>query len=135
MNDVKRYLKEAWETMGPMFLDSVATLPEPKGLCAEGVCEYALGGEPVRKLDGGLEGSGNEKRDPVDDGDGACRMEDVAATVENRCKEQLEERVGASVDANHEPGGSDSANGDKGVFFLFLVFHSLQNNTFESGKI
>ncbi|KAL2955866.1 hypothetical protein AAZX31_18G052100 [Glycine max] len=80
MNEVRVYLKEAWEMMGPSFLETVAATEKKND---EGACDN---------------GSGNGNDDDHDDG--AC-MEDVAMHYENQ--EPLEE----SVDANQEVGGSD----------------------------
>ncbi|KAK7305531.1 hypothetical protein VNO77_43437 [Canavalia gladiata] len=103
LNEVRGYLKEAWEVMGPSFLDSVAALSKAKGLCPKRVCETALGGESLRKHEGptkekGESVSGVDSSDDNNDNanandhddDGAC-MEDVALQNENQ--EQLEERV------------------------------------------
>lgn len=137
LSEVKVYLKEAWEIMGPSFLESVAVMAKAKGLRLQGVCEFGFGGEPVRKRDGGVEGSRKEGREFVggdrseledddnenddeeddDDDDDACCMED-----ENQGKEEdLEERVGASVDLNQEL----PAEGEKGLF----CFNPLKNNS------
>ncbi|XP_061356953.1 uncharacterized protein LOC133301342 isoform X2 [Gastrolobium bilobum] len=128
LKKVKVYLNEAWEIMGPSFLDSVATLSKANGLRPEGVCEYALGDESMGKRDGGMEGSAKERRDSVggdrsdsdndNDDDDACCMQNVAVTGEVQGKEQLEERVGASVDTNQEVGGLDlPTQGNKGLDF------------------
>ncbi|RDY07523.1 hypothetical protein CR513_08353, partial [Mucuna pruriens] len=79
LNEVRAYLKEAWETMGPSFLESVAALSKAKG-------------------DGD-----NDNDDDDDDYDGAC-MEDVAMHDENEGMEQLDERVVA----NNKVGGCAS---------------------------
>ncbi|XP_027190658.1 uncharacterized protein [Cicer arietinum] len=119
MNEVKRYLKEAWGLMGPSFLDSMASFSKAKDSRPEGVCEIASGGEMLRKRDDlGKEkmyyvGDGDDKNDNdnvVDDSD-----DDVAEVSENLGDEQLEERVGTSVDPNQEVGGCDSLKGDKEI--------------------
>ncbi|CAL0334750.1 unnamed protein product [Lupinus luteus] len=112
-NEVKVYLNEAWEGMGPSFLDSAEAMAKAKGF------GFDFGGESVMNHDGGLEflanvdGNDNDNRnhnsDVVDDSDndndnhnndghGACLVEN-----ENQSNEkELEERVGASIDLNHQ---------------------------------
>ncbi|KAK7302109.1 hypothetical protein RJT34_12989 [Clitoria ternatea] len=127
LNEVGVFLQEAWELMGPTFLDSVAAMS--KGLCPERVCQFALGGEVIGKREVGLEGSRTERRDSVGGGyqsvngndnfnndddddnsngddaynDEACCMEDGAVQDENQGRKQLEERV----EENEEVGRSD----------------------------
>lgn len=97
MNEVRVYLKEAWEMMGPSFLETVAATEKKND---EGACDN---------------GSGNGNDDDHDDG--AC-MEDVAMHYENQ--EPLEE----SVDANQEVGGSDlTPQRDKGGFFILFIYN------------
>ncbi|CAK8566086.1 unnamed protein product [Lathyrus sativus] len=135
MHEVKRFLKDAWQVMGPSFLDSMAMSCKGNGLRPEGVCGIASGNEKLRKSDGRLESSGKEKmcsvgddnNDNVDgDGDdddvvamgenqGDGDDDDVAAMGENHGDERLEERVGTTVDANQEVGGCDSSNVDKEI--------------------
>ncbi|CAL0301348.1 unnamed protein product [Lupinus luteus] len=130
LNEVKVYLKEAWEILGPSFLDSVAVMAKAKGL------RFDFGRESVGNHNAGLEVSNGgdvnnhdndnddannhdnddaNNRDNDDlknhdnDGDasnddndgydnGACCEEDKNAGKED----DLEERVGASVDLNHD---------------------------------
>jgi len=76
--EVKRFLKEAWGSMGDSFLDLIAMVSNGNGLCPGGVCENAAEGS--RRL---LEGLGKEKvNDDVDD--------DVAMG-ENHGNRELEE--------------------------------------------
>ncbi|CAL5202674.1 unnamed protein product [Lathyrus oleraceus] len=120
MNEVNRFLKDAWQIMGPSFLDSMALSSKGNGLRPEGVCGIASGSEKLRKSDGRLESSGKEKmcsvgddnNDNVDD-DGDGDDDDVAVMGENHGNKRLEDRVGTSVDANQEVGGCDSSNVDK----------------------
>ncbi|OIV95654.1 hypothetical protein TanjilG_01448 [Lupinus angustifolius] len=53
LNEVNVYLKEAWEILGPSFLDSVAAMAKAKGL------HFDFGGESVGNRNGGLEVSAN----------------------------------------------------------------------------
>ncbi|PNX90783.1 hypothetical protein L195_g046910, partial [Trifolium pratense] len=63
MNEMKRFLKEAWETIGLSYIDSVETVSVGNGLRHEGVCENASasGSEVSKKCDGRLEGLEKEK--------------------------------------------------------------------------
>ncbi|XP_019418990.1 PREDICTED: uncharacterized protein LOC109329694 isoform X2 [Lupinus angustifolius] len=121
LNEVNVYLKEAWEILGPSFLDSVAAMAKAKGL------HFDFGGESVGNRNGGLEVSanvdgndddannhdnGNDNDDANNhdnDGDasnhdndgydgGACHKEDKNLDKED----DSEERVGAFVDLNHD---------------------------------
>ena len=134
-NEVRVYLKEAWGTMGPSFLDSVAAMSKKKkekrkekkkkGLrsavvaegCPEGVCGNASGAEPVRErgerrdlVGGDNHNDNHNNNDDDDDGGGACCMEGVIMNGGNEGKEQLEERgdlVGGDndVDVHDDDGG------------------------------
>jgi hypothetical protein len=128
MNEMKRFLKEAWGGIGLSYIDSMAMISNGNGLRPEGVCEIASGSEVSKKSDGRLEGLGKEKMNSVgdnenenknvkDDGD---HDSDVATMSENHGNEQLEDRVGTSYDANQEVGGCHSSKGDKGAFFILL---------------
>ncbi|XP_019418992.1 PREDICTED: uncharacterized protein LOC109329694 isoform X4 [Lupinus angustifolius] len=111
LNEVNVYLKEAWEILGPSFLDSVAAMAKAKGL------HFDFGGESVGNRNGGLEVSANvdgndddaNNHDNDNDGDasshdndgydgGACHKEDKNLDKED----DSEERVGAFVDLNHD---------------------------------
>ncbi|XP_027335759.1 uncharacterized protein LOC113849788 isoform X2 [Abrus precatorius] len=70
LKEVRGFLEEAWEMMGPSFLDSVGALSKGKGLCPEGVCEIALSVEALRKREGELEGSRKEKKESFGGGGG-----------------------------------------------------------------
>lgn len=97
MSEVREYLKEAWELMGPTFLESVsaATSTKDKG-------EFGGGSNRSDNGDGGGD----------DHHDGACMM-DV-----DRGKEQLEERV----DANEKVGRCElPPQRDKGIFLFFQI--------------
>ncbi|ESW18874.1 hypothetical protein PHAVU_006G078200 [Phaseolus vulgaris] len=85
MNEVRAYLKEAWESMGPSFLESVAAMS--KGLTKE-KDDFVV--------------SGNKRDNDHENDNDAC-MEDVAMHDENQGKQQLEEKI----DANQEVGGRD----------------------------
>ncbi|KAL5077053.1 hypothetical protein RYX36_016037 [Vicia faba] len=124
MNEVKRFLKDAWQVMGPSFLDSMAMGSKGNGLGPEGVCGNASGSEKMRKSDARLESLGKEKmcsvgddnndNDNVDDDGGDD--DDVEVMGEDHGNEGFEERVGTSVDANQEVGGCDSSNVDKEIW-------------------
>ncbi|KAK7387299.1 hypothetical protein VNO78_27999 [Psophocarpus tetragonolobus] len=88
MIEVRAYLKEAWETMGPSFLEKVAAMLRKKG-------------EDVHDIDNNRTDNDNVGDH---DNDGAC-MEDVSMQLhdENQGKEPFEERV----DAHVEVGGCD----------------------------
>ncbi|XP_058787851.1 uncharacterized protein LOC131662164 [Vicia villosa] len=124
MNEVHRFLKDAWQVMGPSFLDSMAMVSKGNGLRPEGVCGNASGSEKLKKSDGRLDSLGKEKMcSVVDDNndndnvdDGGDDDDDVAVMGENHGNERLEERVGTSVDANQEVGGCDSSNVDKEIW-------------------
>lgn len=73
--EVKRFLKEAWGSMGDSFLDLIALVSKGNGLCPGGVCENAAEGS--RRL---LEGLGKEKAN-----------DDDVAMGENHGNRQLEE--------------------------------------------
>ncbi|XP_019418993.1 PREDICTED: uncharacterized protein LOC109329694 isoform X5 [Lupinus angustifolius] len=102
LNEVNVYLKEAWEILGPSFLDSVAAMAKAKGL------HFDFGGESVGNRNGGLEVSANvdgndddaNNHDNDNDGydGGACHKEDKNLDKED----DSEERVGAFVDLNHD---------------------------------
>ncbi|KAE9594481.1 putative transcription factor MYB-HB-like family [Lupinus albus] len=122
LNEMKVYLKEAWEVMGPSFLDSIAVMAKAKGL------HFNFGGESVGNRNGGLEVSANVDGNDDDannhdnDGDAINHDNDVANNHDNggdasnhdndghddgACHEDdknpdkeddLEERVGPSVD-------------------------------------
>ncbi|KAK7333121.1 hypothetical protein VNO80_29885 [Phaseolus coccineus] len=85
MNEVRAYLKEAWESMGPSFLESVAAMS--KGLTLEKDAFVV---------------SGKKSDDDHENDNDAC-MEDVAMHDENQGTQQLEEKI----DANQEVGGCD----------------------------
>ncbi|XP_014489681.1 uncharacterized protein LOC106752502 isoform X1 [Vigna radiata var. radiata] len=95
MKEVRAYLKEASESMGPSFLESVAAMS--KGLTKE-------------KDDFVISGDGcDSDHDNGNDGDHGC-MEDVVMHDENQTKQQLEEKI----EANQEVGGRDLLlQGDK----------------------
>ncbi|XP_022632855.1 uncharacterized protein LOC106752502 isoform X2 [Vigna radiata var. radiata] len=97
MKEVRAYLKEASESMGPSFLESVAAMS--KGLTKE-------------KDDFVISGDGcDSDHDNGNDGDHGC-MEDVVMHDENQTKQQLEEKI----EANQEVGGRDLLlQGDKAV--------------------
>ncbi|GAU44579.1 hypothetical protein TSUD_139520 [Trifolium subterraneum] len=119
MNEMKRFLKEAWGIIGLSFIDSMELVSDGEGLRTEGVCEIA------KKCDGMLEGLEKEKMNSVGDDEKDNKNEnvndnvnddgDVATMGENHGNEQLEKRVGTSNDANQEVGGCDSSKGDKEI--------------------
>ncbi|OIW14097.1 hypothetical protein TanjilG_19476 [Lupinus angustifolius] len=89
-SEVKVYLKEAWEGIGPSFLDSVEVMTKAKGF------GFDVGGESVMNSDGG--DNDNDNGNHNNDGHGACGVEN-----ENQGNEkELEQRVGASIDLNHQ---------------------------------
>ncbi|MED6152188.1 hypothetical protein PIB30_089475 [Stylosanthes scabra] len=114
-SEVRSYLQEVWETMGPSFLESVAertkrkTKDKGKGStnlvlnpvpetvlkwCTTGVCGNASGAEQARDHD-------NDNDD--DDNDGAHCMEGVEVNGSHGGKEELEKRGEGSVDGTQEP--------------------------------
>ncbi|GAU18646.1 hypothetical protein TSUD_124790 [Trifolium subterraneum] len=125
MNEMKRFLKEAWGIIGLSFIDSMALVSDGEGLRPEGVCEIASGSEVSKNCDGMLEGLEKEKMNSVGDDEKDNKNEnandhgdhdgDVATMGENHGNEQLEERVGTSNDANQEVGGCDSSKEDKEI--------------------
>ncbi|CAJ1960587.1 unnamed protein product [Sphenostylis stenocarpa] len=94
MKEVRAFLKEAWESMGPSFLESVAAMS--KGLTREKE-GFVVGGN---RIDNDHDDDNDGDNDGV--GDGAC-MEDVAMHDENQGKQLLEEKIYA----NQEVGGCD----------------------------
>jgi len=99
MKELMTYLNEAWESMGPSFLESVAAMS--KGLTKQKE-DFVVSGNWI-----------DNGHDNGNDGDHAC-MEDVAMHDENQAMQQLEEKI----DANPEVGGCDlPLQRDKGTFF------------------
>jgi len=99
LNELRAYLKEAWESMGPSFLESVAAMS--KGLTKE-KDDFVVSGK-----------KSDNDHDNDNDGEDAC-MENVAMHDENQGNQQLEEKI----DANQEVGGCDlPLETDKGTFF------------------
>ncbi|KAG2395005.1 uncharacterized protein HKW66_Vig0076200 [Vigna angularis] len=95
MKEVRAYLKEAWESMGPSFLESVAAMS--KGLTKEKE-DFVISGDRC-----------DNDQDKGNNGDHGC-MEGVAMHDENQTKQQLEEKI----EANQEVGGCDlPLQGDK----------------------
>ncbi|XP_027932130.1 uncharacterized protein LOC114187915 isoform X2 [Vigna unguiculata] len=88
MKELMTYLNEAWESMGPSFLESVAAMS--KGLTKQKE-DFVVSGNWI-----------DNGHDNGNDGDHAC-MEDVAMHDENQAMQQLEEKI----DANPEVGGCD----------------------------
>ncbi|KAL1332407.1 hypothetical protein HN51_061221 [Arachis hypogaea] len=114
--EVRFYLQEVWETMGPSFLESVAEMTKNKGKtkgkgkelpnvilnpvpetrvagCTTGVCRNASGAEHAR--DHGVDDNGD------DDNDGS------------RCMDGVEvKRAEGSVDGTQEPAKEKKARGN-----------------------
>ncbi|CAJ2631100.1 unnamed protein product [Trifolium pratense] len=130
MNQMNRFLKEAWETIGLSYIDSMETVSIGNALRHERVCEIASGSVVSNKCEGKLEGLRKEKMNSVghdeNENENVNNNEneneendnvngDVATMRENHGNEQLEERVGTYCDANQEVGGCDSSKGDKEI--------------------